>query len=86
VAVTGLDGNAYGSWQSRSPVGSMWLRDFLKDDMPHCRVMTYGYNTKLASNRAYTFGDFCDRFLEEIQLARSSLKVHCVICVKIYQY
>jgi len=57
----------------------MWLKDFFNEDMPHCRVMTFGYNTKLASKRSSTFEDFCERFLEEILAVRSSPQVSCEI-------
>ena len=43
VAITGLDGHAYGSWSGGDPK-RMWLRDFLSEDLPKCRVMIYGYN------------------------------------------
>jgi hypothetical protein len=28
----------------------MWLRDFLSKDLPQCRTMIYGYNSKLSSH------------------------------------
>jgi hypothetical protein len=51
IAVTGLGGHAFGSW-AYSP-RHMWLRDFLPKDLPHVRVLTYGYNSQLrmASSR-----------------------------------
>ncbi|KAI2624102.1 hypothetical protein GGS21DRAFT_532954 [Xylaria nigripes] len=52
VFVTGLDGNAFGSWTSRA-TGLMWPREFLGDDLPNARVLTFGYNAKLLSNEPY---------------------------------
>jgi hypothetical protein len=72
--VTGLDGNAYGSWANRE-VNVMWLRDYLKDDMPKCRVLTFGYNTKLTINNNYRFEDFCKELLSQLSLSRSSYTV-----------
>ncbi|KAI5843708.1 hypothetical protein BZA05DRAFT_179670 [Tricharina praecox] len=46
VAVTGLAGNAFGSWRNRSS-NRMWLQDFLPRDVKDLRIMTYGYNTTL---------------------------------------
>ncbi|RFU75465.1 hypothetical protein TARUN_6798 [Trichoderma arundinaceum] len=71
VFVTGIDGNAYGSWASRKS-GVMWPRDFLIGDLPTARVLTYGYNTKLSNAMAHTFDDFCTDFLAQLNLARSS--------------
>ena len=50
VAVTGLAGHAYESWESRSrPL--MWLRDFLPPDLYaqgyRVRLLTFGYNSAL---------------------------------------
>jgi hypothetical protein len=50
IAIAGLDGDAYGSWQGRGNLGRMWLRDFLPKDLPQCRTMIYGYNSKLSSH------------------------------------
>ncbi|KAI5844898.1 hypothetical protein BZA05DRAFT_408884 [Tricharina praecox] len=48
VVVTGLAGNAYGSWGSRSPP-QMWVRDFLPSDLRErgcqVRILTFGYDT-----------------------------------------
>jgi len=71
VAVAGLDGNAFGSWMSKES-GAMWLRDFLKEDLPRCRVLTYGYNAKLAVDKNYSFEDFCSQFLDVLKTARNS--------------
>lgn len=58
----------------------MWLRDFLEEDLPQCRVMIYGYNSKLASNSTHTIRDYTDSFLEELKKARQSKQVNlCAI-------
>ncbi|KAH8755492.1 hypothetical protein BGZ57DRAFT_803377, partial [Hyaloscypha finlandica] len=71
IFVTGLDGNAFGSWTSRA-TGVMWPRQFLRDDLPAARVLTYGYNTKLSYNMLHTLEDFCTQLLSSLQLARDS--------------
>ncbi|KAF8249445.1 hypothetical protein K440DRAFT_209304 [Wilcoxina mikolae CBS 423.85] len=47
VAVTGLDGHAYGSWRGWGRLKRMWLRDFMGPEFPNCRTMIYGYDSKL---------------------------------------
>ncbi|KAH8647690.1 hypothetical protein BX600DRAFT_530593 [Xylariales sp. PMI_506] len=71
VFITGLDGNAYGSWAGRHS-GAMWPSDFLAFDLPIARVLIYGYNSKLKNDTFHTLDDFCVQFLEDIQLARDS--------------
>ncbi|ORX97677.1 hypothetical protein BCR34DRAFT_607182 [Clohesyomyces aquaticus] len=71
IAVTGLDGNAYGSWASRK-VNAIWLRDFLPKDLPKCRVLTFGYNTKLSLDSNYRFDHFCDELLNALKRSRAS--------------
>jgi len=50
VAISGLDGHAFGSWREKGNIGQMWLTDWLPKDLPHCRVMSYGYNCKIQAN------------------------------------
>ena len=74
VAITGLDGHAYGSWSGGYPK-RMWLRDFLSKDLPKCRVMTYGYNSKLSNPGLHTIADFGKGLREELLKARRSDQV-----------
>ena len=57
IAITGLGGHAFGSWQSnisteRSIDRPMWLRDFLPREFPNARIMTYGYDSNLKESDA----------------------------------
>jgi hypothetical protein len=72
IAVTGLDGHAFGSWKGRGNLGRMWLRDFLRKDFPNCRTMIYGYNSKLQVNATHTILDFGRQFLHALDLVRQS--------------
>lgn len=72
VAVTGLDGHAWGSWRGKGQLGRMWLRDFLSKDLPNCRTMIYGYNSKLQSAGIHTIEGYCRSFLEELKKVRKS--------------
>jgi hypothetical protein len=53
----------------------MWLRDFLSKDLPHCRTMIYGYNSKLSSRGIDTILDFGRELLEEVKQVRNTKEV-----------
>ncbi|KAL4984572.1 hypothetical protein BDW68DRAFT_190372 [Aspergillus falconensis] len=72
IAIAGLDGHAYGSWQGRGNLGRMWLRDFLSKDLPQCRTMIYGYNSKLSSHGIDTILDYGRELMEEIKQVRNT--------------
>ena len=74
VAITGLDGHAYGSWSGGNPK-RMWLRDFLSEDLPKCRVMIYGYNSKLSNPGLHTISDFGRSLRDDLLRARRSDQV-----------
>lgn len=47
VAIHGLNGEKFKTWTE--PVSQkLWLRDFLPNDMPRARIMTFGYNATAA--------------------------------------
>ncbi|CAI7656122.1 unnamed protein product [Penicillium palitans] len=75
IAIAGLDGHAYGSWQGRGNLGRMWLRDFLSKDLPQCRTMIYGYNSKLSSHGVDTILDYGRELMEEIKEIRNTKEV-----------
>jgi hypothetical protein len=70
-----LDGHAYGSWRGKGNLGRMWLRDFLSKDLPQCRTMIYGYNSKLTTHGTDTILDFGRGLMEELKKIRNSEKV-----------
>ncbi|USP74943.1 hypothetical protein yc1106_02217 [Curvularia clavata] len=72
IAITGLDGHAYGSWRGKGSLGRMWLRDFLCKDLPNCRTMIYGYNSKLSSRGVEKIMDYERGLLEELRKVRST--------------
>ncbi|KAF3933500.1 hypothetical protein ABW19_dt0210563 [Dactylella cylindrospora] len=80
VALSGLNGHAFGSWTCTPDGGElkMWLRDFLHDEPDlgqQCRVMIYGYNTKYEGKAEPTMADYTANFLEELKKARSREQV-----------
>ncbi|KAK2591715.1 hypothetical protein QQS21_010600 [Conoideocrella luteorostrata] len=48
IALTGLGGKAFASWQCYD--GSMWLRDHLPTDIPNSRVSIYGYSSDVGNS------------------------------------
>ena len=75
IAITGLDGHAYGSWRGKGSLGRMWLRDFLCKDLPYCRVMIYGYNSKLSEHGIDTIMDYGRGLQEELKKVRATEQV-----------
>jgi hypothetical protein len=55
----------------------MWLRDFLSKDLPHCRTMIYGYNSKLSSQGIDTILDYGREFMEGLKKVRNTREVSC---------
>jgi protein SERAC1 len=50
----------------------MWLRHFLAKDFPRCRVMIYGYNSKLSTRGIQRIEDYGVNFLREIERIRGN--------------
>ncbi|QYS99511.1 hypothetical protein H0G86_006637 [Trichoderma simmonsii] len=72
IAITGLDGHAYGSWRAKGNLGRMWLRHFLSKDLPYCRTMTYGYNSKLSARGIDTIMDYSRGLMEALKKIRNT--------------
>jgi hypothetical protein len=49
----------------------MWLRDFLSKDLPQCRTIVYGYNSKLSSYGVDSILDYGRELMEEIKKIRN---------------
>ncbi|KAJ5366060.1 hypothetical protein N7541_000001 [Penicillium brevicompactum] len=58
--------------KGRGNLGRMWLRDFLSKDLPQCRTMIYGYNSKLSSHGVDTILDYGRELMEEIKKIRNT--------------
>jgi len=62
----------------------MWLKDFLPHDVKNIRIMSYGYDSSLlgrsqAENRLL---DYQRLFIQDIENARSSVKVGVLVSTK----
>ncbi|KAI1828425.1 hypothetical protein F4861DRAFT_181759 [Xylaria intraflava] len=69
VGVTGLAGRPFGSWQYED--GSMWLRDYLPNDIPNVSVSVFGYSSKLVNSDSHaTLRNFSDDFLDRLATSR----------------
>ncbi|KAK6850964.1 hypothetical protein PG987_000598 [Apiospora arundinis] len=53
VAISGLGGHGFGSFKSRKKASHMWLRDDLPKNIPMARIMTYGYNSRVAQSYSH---------------------------------
>lgn len=71
IAISGLGGHAFGSFKERG--GSyMWLRDSLPQDLPHTRILLYGYDSEMIQSQAVqTIRDLANTFRSAIKSIRS---------------
>jgi hypothetical protein len=75
IAITGMDAHGYGSWMSKSANSCMWLCDLLSQDMPNCRTLIYGYQSKLSSWNMNQLSEYGREFFTEIGKVRYTDKV-----------
>jgi hypothetical protein len=78
IAITGLNGHAYGSWRGKGNLRRMWLRDFLLKDLLCCCTMIYGYNLKLSTHGVDTIMDYGRELIEEFKKIRNTEEVSAV--------
>lgn len=53
----------------------MWLRDFLPEDIPNARILTYGYDSKLLHNNSTaSIHEFSQNLLEALTSARAGIE------------
>ncbi|KAH7194033.1 hypothetical protein DER44DRAFT_792603 [Fusarium oxysporum] len=78
IAIAGLDGHAYGSWRGKGYLRRIWLRDFLSKDLPCCRMIIYGYNSKLSSHGINTITDYRQELIEELKKVQNTEEVSAV--------
>ena len=68
VAVHGLQGDAFKTWEHEN--GSIWIRDFLPNDVPFARIFTFGYESAVFSRSAATIEDKSLLLLNKLALKR----------------
>ena len=78
VALHGLNGHWEKTWQSDKPTskggGAMWLRDFLPQQIPHARIMSFGYDSVLLFSKSTSdVGTFAEQLLESLLSRRMNV-------------
>lgn len=73
VALSGLNGHAFGSFKQKKG-GRMWLRDDLPCDLEHARVFVYGYDTDPSHNSFQNIYDISEKFRLGISWIRETSK------------
>lgn len=76
IALSGINSHAYGSWKAKQEPERMWLRDFLPQHFPDCRIMTYGYDASLKSKSVHTLFEFSRKFLQALVRLRVTTEVN----------
>lgn len=69
VAVHGLNGHFEKTWEAESLSGQKvnWVKDFLPQQMPYARIMSFGYDsTVLFSKTAADIGTYAEQLLEDL--------------------
>lgn len=68
VAIHGLGGHPLKTWMEED---KLWLRDFLPVSIPEARILTYGYDSRVAfGSSASNITDFARDLLERIRAKR----------------
>lgn len=78
VALHGLNGHWEKTWQSDKQNskggGPMWLRDFLPQQIPHARIMSFGYDSVLLFSKSTSdVGTFAEQLLESLLSRRMNV-------------
>ena len=60
---------------SKDESSVMWLREFLSKDLPDCRTMIYGYQSKLSKWNMNQLSEYGREFFAEISKVRSDEEV-----------
>lgn len=81
VVVTGLGGHPLGSFRSEDGT-KVWLRDFAPADLPRARLITYGYDTRVARSKSNQgVSDLAHTLLGSLDIFRRQTRTtHRPIC------
>lgn len=72
VAIHGLGGHYERTWTDKN-TDQNWLRDFLPDQAPKLRIMSWGYNSKvLGSSSVANVTDFAKGLLTDLKICRAT--------------
>lgn len=73
VAVHGLNGHYRKTWTalSEGAKGECWLQDFLPEQIPNARIMSFGYNSAVQFSKSVAdIGTFAEGLLEDLMARR----------------
>ena len=84
VAVHGLGGHAMATWTHDS-TGKLWLRDFLPHTIPNARIMTFGYDSRVAGSVFEMMENVATSLLTQLDLSRDSDKVSKILPVAYFE-
>lgn len=75
VAIHGLGGHYNDTWTDKNTEQN-WLRDFLPDQVPQLRIMSWGYNSGvLGSKSVGTVTTFAQGLLADLKTCRATKKL-----------
>ena len=76
VALHGLGGHYRKTWTANSAVlgkSKNWLEDFLPEQIPNARIMSYGYNSTVQLSKSVAdIGTFAEQLLHSLMAKRRS--------------
>jgi len=76
VALHGLNGHWEKTWQATTRNGDqvVWLRDLLPQQIPHGRIMSFGYDSVLQFSKSVAdIGTFAEQLLEDLISRRNGM-------------
>lgn len=76
VALYGLNGHWESTWRATNEKGEdvVWLRDFILQQIPHARVMSFEYDSVLHFSKSTAdVGTFAEQLLEDLMSRRNGL-------------
>ncbi|RDW58786.1 hypothetical protein BP6252_13262 [Coleophoma cylindrospora] len=84
VAIHGLNGHYAKTWQAINESGTTvnWIKDFLPQQMPEARIMSWGYNSRLLFSKSEAdIGTFAAMLLENLLTYRDVLSTRPLIFI-----
>lgn len=80
VLVHGLNGHPYGSWRAKDEHHMMWPRDFLRQSLPDCRIMIWGYSSSFKVEGNHSALSYTQQLQSGLRLVRKTSPKASVDC------
>jgi len=82
--VHGLNGTAKDTWTDKE-TGTFWLEDLLPSAIPTARVMTFGYDSRLAFSRSRQgIESYALDLLNRLRAVRSKVSTYLLLLIHDY--